>query len=105
MSRIYLNRVGNVEFATEVPGWTTEKVTVAANSVVTIKTKPGLVYGVVVVTSGVSVTVMDGERQVWPALTGPVEKDFPGPLACATNISLLFSGVGAGGAEAWVVYR
>ena len=101
MADYYLNNVEGVEFATDVPGWTSKKITATAAGNVVVKNKPGLLAYIKAITTGVTVTPYDGTRQLWPGVQA-ADLNFPdAPLACSANITLNFSAAG----EAWVIYR
>ncbi|MHB8124655.1 MAG: hypothetical protein ACYDEJ_03260 [Desulfitobacteriaceae bacterium] len=67
-----------------------------------IKRSAGIVVFLHCATEGVSVTVIDGDKQVWPTLTGIDQDDFSNfPLQFGTSIVLRFSGAGT----AHIAYR
>ena len=101
MPEAYLNYAGNQTFGSDLPGWNTQHVIASAAGNVTVKNAPGLVAEINAITASVGVSLYDGARQVWPAVTAADKVFSPAPLACGTNITLNFSAAG----EAWIVYR
>ncbi len=86
----------------DLQGWTPKKVTSTGAETIEVNNGPGMVARLYAATEGVSVKILDGVADVWPALVGVDEDEFyNAPLQCNTNISLQFDGIGT----AYILYR
>lgn len=83
-------------------GWTAAKITAAGAETKTVKATAGKVARILVATSVITVTPVDGATAAWSALTDAAELNLTGtPMKFSTSIKLTFSGAG----DAWILYK
>lgn len=99
----FINRdVDGNEVRSDVLAYTPVPITAAGAGDVVVKNGAGVVVFVHNASAGVGVTLKDGNKQVWPTLTGVDEDDFSlFPLQFGTGIVLGFSGAGT----AYIAFR
>lgn len=101
MTYTNLDTNGN-EIESDVLAFSPRKISATGAGDVMVKMSAGVVAYVHCETAGLSVYLKDGDRQVWPALTGVDEDDFKAcPLQLGTSIVLNFDGAGV----AYIAYR